>query len=71
MSGSVAQLITTRPDKERAAEYRRRLNDALREHIQPIIRELEADGFVGNFATVKDAEGRDLVQVSYLAKHFT
>jgi hypothetical protein len=66
----IAHLVTTKPDAERAAEFRKRLNDALREHVQPIIRELEADGFVANFAPIKDQNGLDLVQVSYLAKHF-
>jgi hypothetical protein len=67
---SVAQLVTTKPDAERAAEFRRRLNEALRDHVQPIIRELEADGFVAHFASATPG-GTDAVQCSHLAKHFT
>lgn len=67
---TVARLVPTFPDAEKAAGYRHRLNQALALCVQPIIAELEADGFVAHFTTVKDERGVSFVQVASIAKHF-
>jgi hypothetical protein len=65
---SVAHLVPTVSEADRAAEFCRRLNAALRDHVDPIIREIETAGFVAHFAP---AAGENMpVQCIHMAKLF-
>lgn len=67
---TLISLVPGKTDQETAAGFKARLNQALREHIHPIIQEIEAQGFIATFERIKDRNGHEVVQVSYLAKYF-
>jgi len=68
-STNIAQLVTTRPDSEAAADFRRRIQEALAP-ILDIMNEAARENFVVGFNVGRDAVGRCVVTDVTVARHY-
>ena len=69
MSDPVAKLVTTKPEAELAAEFKKRITAKLNE-LCSILDEVPDAGLVASYGTAPSPMGRQIITQVVISKHF-